>query len=417
MLRGASALALVPTVVRAQETGRPKPSERLQAAMVGCGGQGMGNLRSFLGQPEVQVVAVCDVDRKHAADAKAAVDKRYGNADCAAYTDFRELLDRGGIDIMMTALPDHWHAIPAIRAVRQGIDIYGEKPFTHTLAEGRALADTVREYGRIWQTGSWQRSQANFRTACELVRNGRLGKVVRIEIGLPAGSKCGPVKFGEPPAELDYDLWLGPSPSTPYCRERVHYNWRHQLIYGGGKLMDWIGHHGDIAHWGMGWDETGPVAVEATATWPEGGIYDAPLTYHIQATYEGGVEMHIANSGNQKIRSGTVWYGENGNWIWVDRGRLEASPQTLLTEPLDADAVRLYYSTNHLRNFLECVKTRQPAITPAETAHRSASIGHLGNIALRLGRKIRWNPATEEILDDPSASRLLATPQRAPWHL
>ncbi|MGC8668500.1 MAG: Gfo/Idh/MocA family protein [Chthonomonadales bacterium] len=396
---------------------RPAPSNRIVMGCIGVGGQGTGNMNVFLGQPDVQVVAVCDVDRNHLNNAKSIVDRHYGNTDCAAYTDFRELLARKDLDAISLATPDHWHAIPAIMAMNAGMDIYGEKPISHCLREGRAMANAQKLNGRIWQTGSWQRSQAHFRFACELVRNGRIGKVVKIEVGLPTGSPCGPVQFKDPPPELDYDFWIGPSRWAPYCDLRTHWNWRWQLDYGGGQLMDWIGHHADIANWGMGWDDTGPIQVEGSGNYPDQGIWDAATTYYFVATYRGGVEMHVANGGNRGIRGGTRWIGENGDWVWVDRGGIDASPKKLLQEHIGPDEIQLFRSPGHHREFLDCVKTRRSTITPAETAHRAASIGHLGQIAMLLGRRIRWNPDTEEIIGDPTASRMLSTPMRSPWHL
>ncbi|HEY0074484.1 MAG TPA: Gfo/Idh/MocA family oxidoreductase [Abditibacteriaceae bacterium] len=393
------------------------PSNKITMGCIGTGGMGQGNMDNFLGQSDVRVLAVCDVDKNHLRDAKNKVDGRYGNTDCAAYTDFRELLARTDIDAISLATPDHWHAIPAIMAAKAGMDIYGEKPISHTLAEGIAMVDAVQKYGRIWQTGSWQRSQRDFRFACELVRNGRIGKVVKIEVGLPTGSGSGPVNFSEPPPHLDYDFWVGPSPWTPYSDKRAHWNWRWQLNYGGGQMMDWIGHHGDIAHWGMGWDDTGPVEVEGSAKFPDSGIWDAPTEYYYIAKYKNGTEMHVANGGNKGIRGGTKWIGEDGRWVWVDRGGLDANPKSLLQEKIGPEEIQLYRTPGHHRNFLDCVKSRQTTITPASAAHRSASIGHLGQIAMLLGRKIRWNPDTQEIIGDAAASRMLGKPQRAPWHL
>ncbi len=327
---------------------------------------------------------------------------------------------RADIDAVSLATPDHWHAIPAVLAAQSGKDIYGEKPLSHNLRDGRAMVQAVARHDCIWQTGSWQRSQDDFRLAAELVRNGRLGRVARIEVGLPTGLTSGPAVIGPPPPELDYELWVGPAPWEPYAQRRVHGNWRHDLNYGGGQLMDWIGHHGDIAHWGMGWDLTGPLEVEGQATYPAEGIWDAPISYHCVARYLGGVEMHIADVGNAEvpeIRSGTRWIGENGHWIWVDRGTLQAEPASLLHEPLSSTEVRFYRSPGHQRNFLDCVKSRQSTLAPAETAHRSASIGHLGHIAMREGRKIRWDPQTEQIIGDPSASRRLGEVPRGSWSL
>lgn len=402
--------------VRAQAE-RPTPSNRITIGCIGVGGMGSGNMNAFLNERDAQVVAVCDVDKNHLKSAKESVDNRYGNSDCGAYSDFRELLARGDIDAVSIATPDHWHAIPAVMAARAGMDIYGEKPISHTLLEGRAMANAVKQYGRIWQTGSWQRSGNEFRFACELVHNGRIGRVAKIEVGLPGGSPSGPVNFSDPPPELDYDFWVGPSPWTPYSNKRAHWDWRWQLNYGGGQLMDWIGHHGDIAHWGMGWDETGPVEIAGSGQYPNEGIWDAATTYHFVAKYRNGTEMHVANGGNQNIRSGTKWIGENGNWVWVDRGGLEANPSSLLQEKIGPNEIQLLRSPGHHRNFLDCVKSRRTTITPAETAHRSASIGHLGQIAMLTGRKLRWNPDTEEFLGDAGATRLLGKAQRAPWHL
>lgn len=397
--------------------GRPAPSNRIVMACIGIGGMGSANLDAFLGQPDVQVVAVCDVDKNHLAGAKRTVDGRYHNSDCATYSDFRELLARKDLDAISLATPDHWHAVPAITAANAGLDVYGEKPISHCLMEGRAMSDAVKRNGRIWQTGSWQRSLDSFRFAAELVRNGRLGKVVHIEVGLPTGGSCGPVKFTDAPPELDYDFWVGPSRMLPYCDKRTHGVWRWQLDYGGGQLMDWVGHHGDIAHWGMGWDNTGPVEIEGSGEFPDQGIWDAPSSYYVVEKYRGGVEMHVANEGNHGFRMGTKWVGANGNWIWVDRSGIDASPRSLLQERVGPEEIQLYRSPGHHRNFLDCVKSRRQALAPAETAHRSASIGHLAMIAMRLGRKIRWNPDTEQIINDPTATRMLATPMRAPWHV
>ncbi|HOC17083.1 MAG TPA: Gfo/Idh/MocA family oxidoreductase, partial [Vicinamibacterales bacterium] len=248
--------ALAPTIVKASALGRGgavAPSDRIVMAGIGFGMQGPGNMRSFLGKDEVQWVAVCDLDDDHLQAARRTVNEKYGNEDCATYKDYRELYARGDLDAVSIAVPDHWHAILSIEAVRAGLDVFGEKPFTHSLREGRALCDAIRRYGRVWQTGSWQRSEENFHRAAELVRNGRIGKVLRVEVGLPSGYTDFARTFGQetiepPPAALDYDRWLGPAPYAPYCKARVHMNWRWNMDYAGGQLMDWVGHHLDIAH-------------------------------------------------------------------------------------------------------------------------------------------------------------------------
>lgn len=397
---------------------RPPPSERVVMGAIGLGWQGPDNLGRFLGRKDVQVIALCDVDQNHLAAVKATVDRTYENTDCATYSRFEELLARSDLDAVSIALPDHWHAIPAIAAAEAGLDIYGEKPLSHTLAEGRAMVKAVERNQRIWQTGSWQRSVRDFHRAAELVRNGRIGKVKYCEVGLGggyedyAGTKD-KTAYGPPPPELDYDRWLGPAPMHPYCPARVHKNWRWVMAYGGGRIMDWTGHHLDIAHWGLGLDRTGPVLLEGTGVIPEpGGVWDAPPEYDCTATYEDGVVIRISD----KYPMGAKWFGETG-WIFVDRGTLEAEPKSVLKEVIGDNEIRLYQSRDHFGNFIECVKSRNETISPAEIAHRSASVGHLCNIALYTGRKIRWNPKTEEILDDPAATAMLSPTYREPWTL
>ena len=412
-----------PTIVRASALGKDgavAASDRIVMAGVGFGMMGFPNMQSFLGKDEVQWVAVCDLDKNHLAEAKDIVDKKYGHGDCAVYRDFRELLLRRDLDAISIAVPDHWHAILAISALRAGLDVYAEKPLFHELREGRAMCQAVERYGRVWQTGSWQRSVENFHRACELVRNGRIGKVRRIEVGLPSGHFDFAKTFGQetitaPPPELDYDFWVGPSPYVPYCKARVHMNWRWSTDFGGGQLMDWIGHHGDIAHWGMGWDTDGPVEVEGRGEFPAAGIYNSALRYYVTATYADGTPMIIAG-GHPEIRGGTKWIGDYG-WVWVDRGGFEASPASLVQEVIGPNEIKLTESRDHHQNFLDCVKTRGLTIANCEIAHRSASVGYLGTIAIELGRRIRWDPVTETIRDDPQADRMLGRAYRKPWIL
>ncbi|MHC4648285.1 MAG: Gfo/Idh/MocA family protein [Planctomycetota bacterium] len=399
------------------KTGVVAPSNRIVMGAIGYGWQGGSNTGGLLNKPEVQYVAVCDVDKNHLEKAKAKVDEKYGNKDCAAYGDFRELIARGDLDAVNIALPDHWHSVPAIMAAEAGLDIHGEKPLSHTLVEGRAMCDAIRQYGRIWQTGSWQRSKENFHRACELVVNERIGKVHRVEVGLGQGfSDYAKTKDqqspGPPPAELDYDFWLGPAPWAPYCPARVHKNWRWHLDYGGGRLMDWVGHHVDIAHWGLGFDYTGPVEVEGWGRYPKEGVWNAPTDYECTCKYANGVELVMSST----LAGGTKWYGDKG-WVYVSRGRLDANPKSVLDDVIGPDETRLYHSRDHLQNFLDCIKSRQATITPCEVAHRSASVGHLSQIAMWLGRKIRFNPDTEQIIDDPTAAALLGKAMRGGWHL
>jgi predicted dehydrogenase len=403
--------------------GRPAPSNRIVMGVIGCGWMGGSNTEAFLRHADCQVVAACDVDAKHLEEMVGRVNRHYGNRDCASYHDYRKLLARTDIDAVMLALPDHWHALIAVEAARRGKDIYGEKPLARTIAEQQAIVRAVQKHGRIWQTGSWQRSQSNFLKAAEIVRNGLIGKIRRVEVGLPAGhSDFAKTKektaITPPPPELDYDFWLGPAQWMPYIEARVHKNWRWNYNTGGGQLLDWIGHHCDIAHWGLGNDDKiGPLEVEGTGEFPpRDAVWNTATRYYITAKYPGDIEVIIAG-GHRDIMGGTKWIGTDG-WVWVNRGGFDSSNPAwneMARLPESERKVSLYKSDDHYRNFLDCVKSRRPTITPAEVAHHSAIPGHLGLIAMLVGRKIRWDAEREVILNDPGASELLGRKYRLRW--
>jgi len=427
-IRGSAAAAVAglgfPYLIPASVLGRggkPAPGNRVTLGCIGVGWQGGSNLKDFLEDPNVQVVAVCDIDADHLKEAKQTVDAKYGNDDCATYHFYEEVIARTDIDALSLGLPDHWHAIPAIAAARSGKDIFGEKPLAQNWAEARAMADAVKRYGRIWQTGSWQRSLANFRFACELVLNGRIGKVHTVEVGLPEGHTDFAGTAGQedplpPPKTLDYDRWLGPAPYSPYCVARVHKNWRWNLDYAGGQLMDWVGHHVDIAHWGLGLDYSGPYEVEGHGEYPNRGrLWNTATRYRVTVRYPKEITMAIAG-GHDDIQSGTKWIGDRG-WVWVNRGALDANPRSLLREKFSPNEIHLYRSPGHAREFIQSVKSRATTLAPAEVALRSATPGFLGQIAMLTGRKIRWDAEKEQILNDDGASRLLFRPMRSPWHL
>ena len=404
-------------LVPASVLGADAPSNKVTMGLIGAGGQGVWNMRLFFSLPDVRFLAVCDVNRAKREEAKALVDERYGCRDCATYLDFHEICRRDDIDAVIVATPDHWHAAIGIFAANCGKDIFGEKPFTHDLREGRELVRAVARNGRVWQTGSWQRSSGEMRRAVELVRNGRIGKIVRVEVGLPGehsimsknhvGAPGAPVPEG-----LDWDFWVGPAPERPY--EGVcDWDWRWVSDWGGGQLMDWIGHHGDIAQWGLGADLTGPVSFEGYGEEYRKGVFDTPQRYKVECEYANGVKMTVAG-GVKDIRGGTKWIGESGEWVWVNRGRYEASTPAIYTSRIEPGEVRLK-SQGHWRQFIDCVKNRATALAPAEIAHRSASIGHLCRVAIATGRKIAWDPAAERIVGDAAAERLLQRPLREPW--
>ena len=422
-------------------------NERITMGVVGWGMMGPGNTAAFLSNNDCHVVAACDLDQNHLQQALDKINGHYGNQDCKRYHDYREMMARKDIDAVMIAIPDHWHALAATEAAKNGKDIYGEKPLARTIAEQQAIVKAVHKHNLIWQTGSWQRSKANFRKGAEIVRNGLIGKVTRVEVGLPEGhtdfahsepallkkleelpeKPNNPAKIvpgtpawnlavSDPPPELDYETWIGPSRMEPYIHARVHMNWRWNYNTGGGQLLDWIGHHCDIAHWGLGFDNTGPSEIEGHGEFPpHDAIWNTCTRYRIELKYPEDITMIIAG-GHRDIRGGTKWIGTEG-WVWVDRERFDASNVDWFSEPSEKRKIQLYVSNDHHRNFLDCVKSRKPTITPAETAHHSAIPGHLGLISMLVGRKIRWDPVKEKILGDHEASKLLSRPYRKPWHL
>ena len=422
-----AAAVAAPTIIPARALGRadvPAPSNRITLGLLGCGNQGMNNAHDFMRLKGCQVVAACDVDKKHLEHAVSTVNKKYNSKGCKAYHDYRELCARTDIDAVMIATPDHWHGIAAVEAARNKKDIYGEKPLAHTIAEQQAIVAAVQENGRIWQTGSWQRSLANFHKAAEIVRNGLIGKVSRVEVGLPAGNKnsgneATSMEVSQPPPELDYDTWTGPAQLLPYIQGRVHRNWRWNYNTGGGQIMDWIGHHCDIAHWGCDFDNSGPSEIEGHGEFPpKDAVWNTCGTYRIQLQYPGDIKFTIA-SVDKNIRPGTKWIGTDG-WVYVQRGVFEGSNEDwrdYLELPEDLRKVKIYKSKDHWQNFLDCVKARKPPITPVETAHHSAIPGHLGIISMFVGRKIKWDPATEKIIGDDEATKLLTRDFRKPWGL
>jgi len=405
-----------PYIVSSSALGRDgsvTPSNRLTMGCIGVGGMGSGDMRGFLGKKEVQVVAVCDIDRGKRDNAKKTVDDRYKNSDCKTYLDFRDIIYRDDIDLLSLALPDQWHSIPAVMGARAGKDIHAQKPLARTIREGRAICDAVKRYGRVWQTGSQQRSSGNFHRACELVRNGRIGKVYKVEVGLPTGGSSDNKPVQPVPDGVDWDFWLGPAPWVPY-RGIMHWNWRWMMDYSGGQLTDWAGHHIDIAHWGLDLERTGPVEIEGKGEYPKDGIYDVPMTYKFTCKYANGIVMTVAN--NKQIPQGTKWTGDKG-WVYVKRGKLDAEPKSVLDEVIGPNEIHLYESRDHKQNFLDCVKNRKETIAPAEVGHRSISVGLLGEIAMLTEEKLKWDPDKEVFIDNERANRYLSRPMRSPWHL
>ncbi|MBN2505834.1 MAG: Gfo/Idh/MocA family oxidoreductase [Verrucomicrobia bacterium] len=411
---GAAAPLILPSAVWGAETA---VNDRIAMGFIGVGTQGRGLLGGFLGNQQVQVLAVCDVDTNRRNASKKRIDDHYakrnasGSGACSAYDDFRDLLARKDIDAVCIATPDHWHAIPVIQACAAKKDIYCEKPLSLTIGEARAMVNAVRRHERVFQTGSMQRSSREFLKACELVRNGRIGKVRDVYVSVGGPSKW--CDLPEEPAEpgLDWNFWLGPAPMRPYnsvlSPRGVHNhfpNWRNYREYSGGGMTDWGAHHFDIAQWGLGMDESGPVEIT-----PPDGKEIKRLTYK----YANGVIMH--HGGLQGYGFGVVFVGEHGK-ICVDRGRFKAEPEELAADyKPNSGRVKLYSSTSHLQDFLQCVRSRQRPICDVEIGARSVTVCHLGNLAYWNKRALKWDPARERFVGDDEANTWLTREGRAPW--
>ncbi len=397
------------------------PNDRPGVGLIGCGGQGTGDARNASGYGDI--VAVCDVDDSHAQNAVRRFTQEGKSP--AKYNDFRKLLERDDIHVIVQGTPDHWHTLVNIAAAKAKKDIYGEKPLTLTIDEGRHVIKAVRDNKVVFQTGTQQRSSNNFRLACELVRNDRIGKLKEVHVFVPAGIRGNhfapvPVPFG-----FNYDFWLGQAPQEEYFKERCHQNFRWWWDYAGGPVTDWGAHHNDIARWGIGLD--GPIAVEAKViTPPLPGGYTTPSEYEATLSWANGVKQFVntttadspygAQLDPNGQRNGVKFVGPDG-WIWVNRDGIDASDRQLLRTPLPESAVKLEVSRNHMGNFFDCVLSRRDPIASVENGHRSACIGHLIIIALRTGLKLDWNPDKEIFTGDGPeiANKQLAREMRKPY--
>ena len=405
------------------KAGTVAPSNRIVMGSIGLGIKGTGLMRGFLGHKDVQVVAVCDVYENQRQKAKSIVDQHYGNEDCATYSDFRGVCQRRDIDAVCIATPDHWHVLVSLEAARNGKDMYTEKALGLSVAWDKALREACHRYGTVFQWGTQQRSDRNFRFACELVRNGRIGKLRTILVGAPHDFTFPNQPTQPMPDGLDYDMWLGPAPLAPYtyqrCRpftkEEGYSIWYHISDYCLGGIGGYYGvHHVDIAQWGHGTDHTGPVEIKGTAVFPEDGLADCAISWKVKHTYADGVTMIYTD--NKQNKQGVVFQGTEG-WVYVSRKGIWAEPKSLLKSVIGPDEIHLAESRDHQRNFLDAVKTRKKTICPIDVAVRTDTICHLTDICTRLGRKLHWDPEKEDFVSDPKARRMLTRPMRSPWHL
>ncbi len=444
--------------VLAQQPGqaprRIGPSDRIVMAAIGTGSdrfkhadlrptrgeRGVYIMNEAMRQSGVQMMATCDVDRVNAEFAAQLVRNapQGGSRDCQVLTDFRRLLENRNLDAVTIGTPDHWHALIAVAAMKAGKDVYCEKPLTLTLNEGKILVRVAQRTGRILQTGSQQRSDARFRLACELIRNGRLGPVRRVTTIIRGNPTGGPFSREQVPEELDYDFWLGRTPEVPFCKQRTHYDFRWWYDYSGGKLTDWGAHFNDTVQCALGMDESGPVSVSGRGTAPvtDPMSFNTHPTFAIHYTYATGAQLICRNdlpdgfpvrsAPVPAIDNGILFEGDDGKWLFVNRNLMTASDgdhatSRLITEPLPAGAQRLAVSTNHMGNFIDCVRARQQPIAAVDIGHRSASVCHLGNIALRFfpGQTLHWSPQDQQFTgaNADEANRHLDRPYRDPWRL
>ncbi|MGQ9573799.1 MAG: Gfo/Idh/MocA family protein [Thermoguttaceae bacterium] len=416
---------MIPYVFTADAEQRTKPrspNDRLRIGAIGMRYQGTVIADKALAHGDV--VAICDVDRQIAEKAR----EHFG-AKADLYEDYRKMLDRPDIDVVTIGTPDHWHTAMTVAACLAGKDVYCEKPLTLTIDEGKLLCRIVERTGRIIQVGSWQRSDHRFRLACEMVRAGRIGALRRVHVVLQENPRGGPFREQPPPAHLNWDFWLGQAPLVPYIPERCHYTFRWWYEYAGGEMTDWGAHHMDIVQWAIGAEESGPVEIHGKAEFPNiPNGYNVATRFSARLRYANGVEVIVEDRG----RNGITFEGESGR-LFVNRGTIAGRPvEALKDDPLPREQFRLYPHdnlarpprmgkldaiVNHMGNFFDCVRERYRPISDVLTQHRSASVCHLANISMRLGRRLTWDPLKEQFVGDEEANRWLARPQRAPYEI
>ena len=447
--RVAAAAASFPSIVPSSAlglNGAVPPSDRVTLGFIGVGNMGQNQLRPFIYQPDVQVVGVCDVNRWRLEQAQHIVNGEYNKQVCAAYRDFREIVARRDIDAFCIATLDSWHVLHALAAVRAGKDVYVQKPLGMSIDEIKLFREEATRHGRVFQFGTQQRSSQEFRFACELVRNGRIGKVQTIKVGVPSGAGIATVPLPrvavdgvaqrdrqvedqrtrltkidpEPAPEwLDYEMWQGPAPSAPYSTPRLTYPyWFHVSNYSLGYVSGWGVHHIDIAQWGNGTELTGPIEVSGTATWPhDDALCDNVTNWDVNYEYANGVKLRFTGSGAgfEGVRHGITFEGPDG-WVYVNRGVLETEPKSLLESKIGPNELHLPVSELHEKNFIECVKSRARTICPVDVAVRSDTVCQLAWITFKLqNRKLQWDPEKEMFPNDADANRLMKRTLRSPW--
>lgn len=423
-LASAAAAVAIPNIIPGSAlglSGSVPPSERIGIGVIGLGIRGKLHVHSLLPLPQCQIVAVSDLFRSRREYAKNRVEEHYAHSTssgtyngCDTYNDFRELLSRSDIDAVVVATPEFWHGLNGVAAVKAGKDVYGEKALTLTVAEGRTLVDSVRHYGRIFQLGTQQRSYRNFRFACELARNGYLGKLHTIKVGVPGGHALPDALVSPVPDGFDYETWLGPAPWKPYDAIRCTSpdGWYHIYDYCAGWIQSWGVHHVDIALWGAPSLHSSTLEVEGTAVFPEKGLGNTSLTWNVNFTTPDGLRLSFTD--NAVHEQGCRFEGEQG-WVHVNRKGISAGPKSLLSIKIKPFEERLYESNHHHINFLECVRNRQDPVAPVEAGHSATTATLIADITTRVGRKLTWDWKKEEFLNDPVTNQMLKRSMRSPW--
>jgi predicted dehydrogenase len=394
-------------------------NERIGFGFIGLGSRGTDHVRTLLGFDQVQVLAVCDPYRSKCENIKTVVDAHYagksGTYDgCAIYQDFRELLARPDIDAVVIASPENWHGLHGIMAAEAGKDIYCEKALTLTIAEGRALVSAVRKNGRVFQVGMQQRSSRDFRFACELARNGYLGKIHTVNVAVPCGRALPVTPATPPPPDLDYDMWLGPAQYTPHDDLKGSFNWYFITDYCAGWIQSWGVHHMDIAQWGVPSLVSGRIKARGTAAFPRDGLADTSVTWKVE--YETGDNVRVIFSDETQQPHGCRFTGDKG-WVLVHREGIWAEPASLLKTVIAPEEEHLYISNDHHSNFLECIRSRRDPAASVEIGHASNSLTLVGDMATRLGRELTWDWSAERFVDADDANRMLGRSMRNPWRI
>lgn len=423
---GAAGIVGFPNIVPSSAIGSDSavtPSNRIALGLIGTGNINTHHRDVFLAEKDVRIIAVCDPVKARREAFRDHINQSYSGDVCTDYRDFRDLLARQDIDAVCIGTPDHWHAVLAVAAMKAGKDVYLEKPLTLTVAEGRRIVEVAKVYGRVFQTGLQRRSDGSYRHACELVRNGRIGQLVRVEVGIIGINKGVQAGRNFPitpvPKGFDYDLWLGPAPFAPFCSQRVARGnevcyWYYISDYTTGFISGNGVHFVDIAQWGIG-DEVKPVEIHTlSADIPADGLIDDAIAWQSEIIYENGIKMSYSSDGNPHP-DGIRFIGTEG-WIYVTgSGTLSADPMDVLKSVIGPNEIHLYEGSEHHRNFLDCIKTRRPTAASAEIGHHATTTCNLVEISARLGRKLRWNPTTERFVNDKVANRYLSRAMRAPW--